>query len=176
MYGAASAPTGWLLCDGSAVSRSTYATLFALIGTTYGAGDGSTTFNVPDMRGRVIAAPDNMGGTAAGRMNGATANSSQTTNFNAPGVTGGDQEHVQSLGELRSHNHGISNTNHTHSYESGVQQDGDGPGSGGSTNPVPKTTGNPNSWNPSIDSQGSSHPMNNVQPTMAMNYIIFANA
>ena len=150
--------------------------MFALIGTTYGAGDGSTTFNVPDMRGRVIAAPDNMGGTAAGRMNGATANSSQTTNFNAPGVTGGDQEHVQSLGELRSHNHGISNTNHTHSYESGVQQDGDGPGSGGSTNPVPKTTGNPNSWNPSIDSQGSSHPMNNVQPTMAMNYIIFANA
>jgi microcystin-dependent protein len=52
-YAAASAPTGWLLCDGSAVSRTTYADLFALIGTTYGAGDGSTTFTLPDMRGRV---------------------------------------------------------------------------------------------------------------------------
>ncbi|MCI5058782.1 MAG: phage tail protein, partial [Flavobacteriales bacterium] len=52
-YAAAAAPTGWLLCDGSAVSRTTYANLFALIGTTYGAGDGSTTFNVPDMQGRV---------------------------------------------------------------------------------------------------------------------------
>lgn len=47
MYGAASAPSGWLLCDGSAVSRTTYAALFAVIGTTYGVGDGSTTFNVP---------------------------------------------------------------------------------------------------------------------------------
>ena len=52
-YGAASAPTGWLLCDDSAVSRSTYARLFAVIGTGYGAGDGSTTFNVPDLRDKV---------------------------------------------------------------------------------------------------------------------------
>ena len=51
-YAGASAPTGFLLCDGSAVSRTTYAGLFSLIGTTYGAGDGSTTFNVPDLRGR----------------------------------------------------------------------------------------------------------------------------
>jgi len=51
MYGAATAPTGWLLCNGAAVSRTTYAALFAVIGTTYGTGDGSTTFNVPDMRG-----------------------------------------------------------------------------------------------------------------------------
>lgn len=50
MYGAASAPTGFLLCDGSAVSRTTYADLFAVIGTTYGSGDGSTTFNVPNMK------------------------------------------------------------------------------------------------------------------------------
>lgn len=49
-YGGSSAPTGWLLCDGSAVSRATYAALFAILGTTYGGGDGSTTFNVPDMR------------------------------------------------------------------------------------------------------------------------------
>lgn len=52
-YVAAAAPSGWLLCDGTAVSRTTYSALFAIIGTGYGAGDGSTTFNVPDLRGRV---------------------------------------------------------------------------------------------------------------------------
>lgn len=54
-YAGSVAPTGWLLCDGTAVSRSTYATLFAAIGTTYGSGDGSTTFNVPDTRGVFIS-------------------------------------------------------------------------------------------------------------------------
>ena len=53
-YGGTSAPTGFLLCDGSAVSRTTYADLFAIIGTSFGAGDGSTTFNLPDARGRVM--------------------------------------------------------------------------------------------------------------------------
>lgn len=62
-------PDGWLICDGSAVSRTTYATLFGVIGTTFGSGDGSTTFGLPDGRGRVIAGKDNMGGTAAGRLN-----------------------------------------------------------------------------------------------------------
>ena len=51
-YGAATAPDGWLLCNGAAVSRTTYATLFSVLSTTFGAGDGSTTFNVPDLRGR----------------------------------------------------------------------------------------------------------------------------
>ena len=52
MYAGTTAPTGWLICNGAAVSREIYATLFAVIGTTYGAGDGSTTFNLPDLRGR----------------------------------------------------------------------------------------------------------------------------
>ena len=52
MFAGATAPDGWLICDGSAVSRTTYATLFAAIGTTWGAGNGSTTFNLPDLRGR----------------------------------------------------------------------------------------------------------------------------
>lgn len=51
-YGGTSAPSGWLLCDGAAVSRNTYARLFSVLGTTYGAGDGSTTFNLPDLRQR----------------------------------------------------------------------------------------------------------------------------
>lgn len=53
IWGTGTAPTGWLLCDGAAVSRSTYAALFGVIGTTFGAGDGSTTFNVPNMQGVV---------------------------------------------------------------------------------------------------------------------------
>ena len=55
-------PTGYLICDGSAISRTTYADLFALLGTTYGAGDGSTTFNLPDYRGRFLRGHDNGAG------------------------------------------------------------------------------------------------------------------
>lgn len=53
-YAGSAAPTGWLVCDGSAVSRATYADLFAITSTTYGAGDGSTTFNLPDLRSRTV--------------------------------------------------------------------------------------------------------------------------
>ena len=51
-YGGAAAPTGWLLCDGSAVSRTTYAALFSVVSTAYGVGNGTSTFNLPDLRGR----------------------------------------------------------------------------------------------------------------------------
>lgn len=67
-YAAGTAPTGWLLCDGSAVSRTTYAALFALIGISYGSGNGTTTFNVPDLRSRTLFGMDNMGGAAANRI------------------------------------------------------------------------------------------------------------
>jgi microcystin-dependent protein len=53
-YAGSTAPSGYLICNGSAVSRTTYSNLFSVIGTTYGAGDGSTTFNLPDLRGRVV--------------------------------------------------------------------------------------------------------------------------
>lgn len=65
-YAGAVAPDGWLLCQGQAVSRTTYAQLFSVIGTTYGSGDGSTTFNLPDMRGRVAVGSDANLGAAAG--------------------------------------------------------------------------------------------------------------
>jgi hypothetical protein len=75
------APAGWLLCYGQAISRSTYAALFGVIGTNYGLGDGTTTFNVPDCRGRTTAGADNIGGAAAGRLTGysvATTGGAQT--------------------------------------------------------------------------------------------------
>jgi len=61
-------PAQWYLCYGQAISRSTYASLFAVIGTAWGAGDGSTTFNLPDLRGRSLFGQDNMGGVPANRL------------------------------------------------------------------------------------------------------------
>ena len=75
-FAGSSAPTNWLLCSGQAVSRTTYAALFAVISTTYGVGDGTTTFNLPDLRGRTVAGIGNMGGTDALRLD--IANSSGT--------------------------------------------------------------------------------------------------
>jgi len=76
-YAGSTAPTNWQLCYGQAISRTTYASLFSVISTTYGVGDGSTTFNLPDLRGRTVAGVDNMGGTDAGRLS--TANTLGTT-------------------------------------------------------------------------------------------------
>jgi len=67
-FGGAAAPAGWLLCSGAAVSRVTYADLFGAIGIAWGAGDGSTTFNLPDLRGRAPFGLDNMGGVDGGRL------------------------------------------------------------------------------------------------------------
>ena len=68
-FAGAAAPTGWLLCQGQAISRTTYAQLFSVIGTTYGSGDGKTTFNLPDMRGRVAVGSDANLGQAEGDRN-----------------------------------------------------------------------------------------------------------
>lgn len=66
-FAMSTAPTGWLECDGSAVSRTTYADLFTALSTTHGVGDGSTTFNVPDLRGEFVRGWDNGKGTDSGR-------------------------------------------------------------------------------------------------------------
>lgn len=71
-YAGSTEPTGFLFCYGQAVSRTTYAILFAAISTTYGIGDGSTTFNLPDIRGRFAAGQDDMGGSSANRLTGLT--------------------------------------------------------------------------------------------------------
>ena len=66
-YAGSAAPTGWLKCNGAAISRTTYATLFAAIGTTYGSGDGSSTFNVPELRGEFVRGWDDSRGVDSGR-------------------------------------------------------------------------------------------------------------
>jgi microcystin-dependent protein len=103
----------YLPLNGAAVSRSTYAALFALYGTTYGAGDGSSTFNVPDTRGRVAVGKDDMsgGGNAARITNAETGIVSTVL-----GATGGVQSVTLSTGQIPSHGHGVSDPGHAHGY------------------------------------------------------------
>lgn len=92
------APNGYLLCDGSPVSRTTYANLLAAIGTAYGGGDGTTTFNLPDMRGRVPVGKN-------------------TGTFNALGKTGGEETHVTTVNEIPAHGHTVNNATVTGSTD-----------------------------------------------------------
>ena len=115
-WGGATAPANWLIADGSAVSRTTYASLFAAIGTTFGAGDGSTTFNLPDMRGRVPVGKN--GGT-----------------FGTLGATGGAETVALTLAQMPGHSHAVTITDpgHTHSNtltNATVASDGHTHGSG----------------------------------------------
>lgn len=87
------APAGWLLANGQAVSRTTFATLFAIIGVTYGVGDGSSTFNIPNLTDRIMVG--------------------KGTTFPTLGATGGAATHVISMAEMPFHDHGGGNHNHT---------------------------------------------------------------
>lgn len=100
MYGGSesSDPSGWLLCDGRAVSRSTYSALFTAIGTTYGVGDGSTTFNIPDLRARSPIGVNNS--SLPGGANGSFSTRNRA-------ATGGAETVTLSTSEIPSHNHRI---------------------------------------------------------------------
>lgn len=109
-FGGSAAPAGWLLCYGQAVSRSTYADLYAAIGTAHGTGDGSTTFNVPDLRGRAPIGKDDMGGSAASRVT--TAGSG--VDGGTLGATGGAQNVTIAAGNLPQLSVMITDPGHTH--------------------------------------------------------------
>lgn len=150
-FAGSAAPTGWLLCFGQAVSRTTFADLFTAIGTTHGTGNGSTTFNLPDMRGRVAAGEDDMGGTAANRLT--TAGSG--VNGLVLGAAGGAQTHTLTTAQIPSH---------AHSYVGGANAAGSGTvgAAGQSANGYTMNTLN----------AGSDAAHNNTQPTIILNYII----
>lgn len=95
-YAGTTAPTGWLLCNGATVSRTTYAALFAATGSSFGAGDGSSTFHLPDFRGRFLRGVD---GTAAVDPDKATR-----TAMNVGGATGNSVGSIQGE-EFKSHTH-----------------------------------------------------------------------
>ena len=141
-FAGSTAPTGYALCDRSAVNRTTQAALFAVIGTTYGSGDGSTTFNLPDLRGRVVAG-------LGESLLGATADSLGDDN----GLIADTKEHTLTEAEMPSHSH--TYVKHTSLGASG---------SGG--NAQLGTTSQ------STSSVGDGEAHNNVQPTIILNYII----
>ena len=152
-YAGAAAPSGWLLADGSAVSRTTYATLFTAIGTTFGVGDGSTTFNVPDLKGRVPAGKEAVATrltTGGGGVDGATL-----------GATGGTDSHTLTSSQIPAHAHPLNSGNSYFLMRTTGGSVGLGAGTGLAdtvTNPSNNTGG------------GSAHP--NAQPTIVLNYII----
>lgn len=97
LFGMTALPIGWLECDGSAVSRSTYATLFAAIGTAWGSGDGSTTFNIPDLRGEFLRGWDHGRGVDSGRAF-ASFQDSQNKEHQHTGTTGAGSPHQHGTG------------------------------------------------------------------------------
>jgi microcystin-dependent protein len=173
-YAGTSAPAGYLFCYGQAVSRTTYSALFTALGTTYGTGDGSTTFNLPDLRGRVAVGRDDMGGGAAvGRITAAASGITGTT----LGAAGGSETHTLSTNQLPSHTH--TQNSHTHS--------GNGLGSGeflynrgsggtyaalGGGTAVDRTTSPVAAATATNQNTGNGEAHNNVQPSIILNYII----
>lgn len=141
-YGKSQPPTNWLICNGQAVSRTTYADLFAVIGTSYGAGDGSTTFNLPDKRGKVSVGLN-----------------SSDSDFNTIGKTGGEKTHTLSVEEMPNHNHPLTASytfDQTHSHGGGTYAQSVSEGA----NPA----GGTYSTSDRIASTGGGQAHNNVQP------------
>jgi microcystin-dependent protein len=152
-YAGASSPTGWLTCYGQAISRTTYSALFAAIGTIHGAGDGSTTFNLPDLRGRTISGQDDMGGSSANRL----TNQSGGVDGDTLGAAGGAETHTLTVPELPDSFYYNSNLN-------SVDDRVDNYANANFTARVADVI--------SHTSQGGGGAHNNVQPTLILNYII----
>lgn len=138
-FAGTTAPTGWLMCYGQAVSRATYPNLFAKIGTTFGAGDGTTTFNLPDTRGRAVIGKDDMGGTAANRVTTAGGGIDGAT----LGASGGAQTHQLTAAQMPAHTHAntlndpghvhantLSDPGHTHGHNAAMANSGSSTGGG----------------------------------------------
>jgi len=142
------APSGWILCGGQEVSRSAFSSLFSAIGTTFGIGDGSTTFNVPDLRDRFPLGDRNQGQPDAERVN----------NFNSSvGDSGGQDQHQLTEAEMPSHSHeatGGKNTGGSPAFQIGADSSVD--------------------FSANTNLTGGDQAHNNMPPFLALNYIIKA--
>lgn len=181
--GGSAPPVGWLWCYGQAVSRATYSYLFAVIGIGYGSGDGSTTFNLPDLRGRVVAGRDDMGGSAAGRL----TSGASGLNGSLLGAPGGAETVTISQANLPAVNlpsSGLSAASSTSVTIGGATKGGtgtagwgsDGGGLTGPVNPadITASASTTTSISGTVPLGGSGNAVNNVQPTIVLNKIIYA--
>lgn len=167
-YAGSTPPSGFLFCFGQEVSRTGLSDLFAAIGTQYGSGNGSTTFNLPDYRGRVGAGKDNMGGVPANRLTTAGA-----VNGLILGAVGGNQLHLLTLDEIPEHDHTatVTDPGHNHDYTSPA---GLPPGIAGNVAGAitQQTSTSFTGITVAIGDTGGDDPHNNVQPTLILNKII----
>ena len=157
---ATSAPSGWLLCDGTAVSRTEYSNLYNLVGTTFGAGNGTTTFNLPDLSGRSII--------GVGTGSGLTARNR--------GDTGGAENHTLTEAQIPLHGHPYrASYTVTGSPDASTQTNGGFPTKTASATTKVAFTGTPsNNQGEQIGGTGGGASHNNMQPFMALSYIIRA--
>lgn len=140
-------PDNWLVCDGSAVSRTTYSDLFAVIGTTFGEGDGSTTFNLPNTKGRTIVGLD-----------------ATDTDFNTIGKVLGEKTHTLTVAEMPTHSH--VNQHYVVSDQARNYRSYENTLGAGNANAYLGTA--------NTNDEGSSKPHNNIQPSFIGVYIIKA--
>jgi microcystin-dependent protein len=150
-----SVPSGWLLCNGQAVSRTAYSALYAIVGTAYGSGDGSTTFNVPNLKGRVPVGLDDT-----------------QTEFDTRGETGGSKTHTLTTAQLPSHSHTIPA--HKHDINRATTQAASGTGGGYEVDGAGATayTETENAPADTTGNTGGGDPHNILQPYLVLNYII----
>jgi microcystin-dependent protein len=145
MFAGTEAPTGYLFCNGAAVSRTTYSALFAKIGTNYGAGDNSTTFNLPDLRGRAPI------GAGTGRN---VADSANLTTRSLGAKVSDDEQVTLTIAQMPKHKH--------------ILQFGTGVVTSGSYVPITA-----NSFSNEYGTEaGGDQPHNNMQPSTVVNFII----
>lgn len=170
-FAGSNAPNGWLICDGSQVSRALFPELFSVIGTTYGSGDGFSTFTLPDLRGRTIAGRDGVN-----NMNNGPTNRLTSTHFGASGTalgnSGGIESHTLTTAQLPAHAHDVRSN--IFGTENSVPV-GDGRAQPSTTSGWTwSVAGNAAANHLYTKNTGSGAAHNITQPTMILNYIIKA--
>ena len=159
MFSGLTAPDKWLICDGSTISRTTYSDLFDVISTTYGGGDGSTTFAIPNFQGR---SPLGVGESSA------TGHTAHTL-----GLTGGEEKHTLVTGELASHAHTFSKATATTSIKYSAKR-----GTGSENTPYNSGSSTTSNWatttlSLTLNNSGSNTAHNTLHPYLNVNFIIY---